>query len=73
MIWRCASDFYKVLLKFQMATMDQLQLFVGAKTKKKLKAEVIQILQSNYPRYEDVKVMLKGFTKIQNGRHGWTS
>ena len=29
-IWRCASDFFQVLLKFKMAAMDKLH--VGAKT-----------------------------------------
>ena len=33
-IWRCAGDFFKVLLKFKIAATDQLQLFVGAKTYK---------------------------------------
>ena len=28
-IWRCAGDFFKVLLKFKMAATDQLQFFGG--------------------------------------------
>ena len=64
-IWRCAGDFFKVLLKFKMAATDQLHFFLlarklkkivrlififvcGRKTKK-LKAEIIHILQSHYP------------------------
>ena len=30
-IWRCAGDFFKVLLKFKMAVTDQLQFFCGRK------------------------------------------
>ena len=33
MIWRCAGDFFKVLLKFKMAATDQLLFFGGAKTR----------------------------------------
>ena len=29
-IWRCASDFFKVLLKFKMAAMDKLHIFLSA-------------------------------------------
>ena len=29
-IWRCASDFFKVLLKFKMAAMDKLHIFLWA-------------------------------------------
>ena len=28
MIYRCASDFFKVLLKFKMAAMDELHIFL---------------------------------------------
>ena len=35
-LWRCAGDFFKVLLKFKMAATDQLQFFVGAKKLKKI-------------------------------------
>ena len=31
-LWRCAGDFFKVLLKFKMAATDQLQFFCGHKT-----------------------------------------
>ena len=34
MIWRCAVDFFKVLLKFKMAATDQLYFFGGVKTQK---------------------------------------
>ena len=33
-IWRCARDFFKVLLKFKIAATNQLYFFVGAKTQK---------------------------------------
>ena len=33
-IWRCAGDFFKVLLKFKIAATNQLEFFVGAKTQK---------------------------------------
>ena len=36
MIWRCAGDFFKVLLKFKIAATDQLNFFVGAQKLKKL-------------------------------------
>ena len=29
-IWRCASDFFKDLLKFKMAAMDKLHIFLWA-------------------------------------------
>ena len=35
MIWRCANDFFKVLLKFKMAAMDLLQFFCERKHVKK--------------------------------------
>ena len=31
MIWKCAGDFFKVLLKFKMAATDQLLFFEGRK------------------------------------------
>ena len=34
MIWRCAGDFFKVLLKFKMAATNQFEFFGGAKTQK---------------------------------------
>ena len=40
-IWRCAGDFFKVLMKFKMAVMDEHHNF--------LKSEIIHILQSHYP------------------------
>ena len=36
MIWRCAGDFFKVLLKFKMAATDQLKFFGGRKNSKNL-------------------------------------
>ena len=35
MIWKCAGDFFKVLLKFKMAATDQFIFLVGAKNSKK--------------------------------------
>ena len=32
-IWRCASDFFKVLLKLKMAAMDKLHIFWAQKLK----------------------------------------
>ena len=43
-IWRCAGDFFKVLLKFKMAATGQLHFFCG---RKNLKSEIIQILLSH--------------------------
>ena len=39
MIWRCAGDFSKVLLKFKMAATDQLLFFEGRENSKKLFGE----------------------------------
>ena len=33
-------------------------------------SEIIQILLSHSPRCGDVQVFFKGFTEVQNGRHG---
>ena len=33
-LWRCAGDFFKVLLKFKMATMNQLYIFLWPKYSK---------------------------------------
>ena len=33
-IWKCAGDFFKVVLKFKMAATDQLQFFGGRKNSK---------------------------------------
>ena len=35
MIWKCAGDFFKVLLKFKMAATDQLKFLGGRKNSKK--------------------------------------
>ena len=43
-IWRCAGDFLKFLLKFNIAAMDQLPFFVRT-TAHKLRSEIIHILQ----------------------------
>ena len=59
--WKCAGDFFKVLLKFEMAAMDKLHnFFVGAKTDK-LRSVIIHILQSYYPLSGNVQVILLKF------------
>ena len=55
MIWRCAGDFFKVLLIFKMAATDQLWFFLWAQKLQNLKSEIIQILLSHSPRYGDVQ------------------
>ena len=35
-IWKCAGDFFKVLLKFKMAAMDKLHIFLWAQKLKNL-------------------------------------
>ena len=55
-IWRCAGDFFKVLLKFKMAVADQVRNYSN--------------FISHSPLYGDVQVIFSGFTEIQNGRHG---
>ena len=62
MIWRCAGDFFKVLLKFKMATTDQLQFWgEGGRKLQNFKLEIIQILPSHSPRYGDVQVIFLRF------------
>ena len=36
MIWKCEGDFFKVLLRFNMAATDQLKFFRGCKNSKNL-------------------------------------
>ena len=64
--WGCASDFLKMLPKFKIAILGELQIFfVYAKTQN-LKSEIIQILQSHSPRYGDVQVIfLKGLARAK--------
>ena len=59
-MWRWASDFFKVLLKFKMAAMDNLLIFVGTKTAK-LKSVIIHIVQSHHPPSTNVHVILPKF------------
>ena len=40
-IWRCAGDFFRVLLKFKMAATDQLQFFGGRKNSKNLFGQLV--------------------------------
>ena len=44
-----------------MAAKDKLQFFGGEQKLKKLKAEIIQILQSHSPRYGDVQSIFLRF------------
>ena len=62
-IWRCASDFFKVLLKFKMAAMDKLHIFLLAQKDEKLKSVIIHIVQSHYPPSGNVHVILLKFEK----------
>ena len=57
--WGCASDFLKMLPKFEMSA--------RRKNFKNLMSEIIQILQSHSPQYGDVQVIFPGFAEIQNG------
>ena len=36
MLWKCAGDFFKVLLKYKMAVTDQLYFFGGLQKSKKM-------------------------------------
>ena len=61
MIWRCASDFFKVLLKFKMGAMDKLHIFLWEQKTEKLKSVIIHIVQSHYPPSGNVHVILLKF------------
>ena len=63
MIWRCAGDFFKVLMKFKIASMDKVHNFLWAQKLKELKSEIIHIFQSHYPPSGNVQVI---FTEISN-------
>ena len=52
---------FKVLLKFNIAATDYFH-FCRRKTLKYLKSEIIQFLQSHFPHYGDVQVILLNFT-----------
>ena len=56
-----ANDILKLLPKFKLAARGQLQNFLWAQKLKKLKAGIIQILQSHSPRYGDVQVIFLRF------------
>ena len=62
-----ASDLFKVLLKFKMAAMDKLHIFVGAKNEK-LKSVIIHIVQSHYPPSGNVHVILLKFKMATTNR-----
>ena len=49
-IWRCAGDFFKVLLKFKMAATDQLQFFGG---------QFFLILTSHSQQHVDVQMIFE--------------
>ena len=53
--------FFKVLLKFKMTAMDELHNSLWVQKIKKLKSEIIQILQSQYPPSGNVQVILLKF------------
>ena len=57
-IWGCASNFLKILPKFEMATRGQPQTILWTQ---KLKSEIIQILLSHPPPYGDVQVTFSRF------------
>ena len=59
--WECASDFVKMLPKFKMATGGQLQKNLWAQKLKNLESEIIQILLSHSPPYEDMQVTFSRF------------
>ena len=65
-LWRCACDF-KALLKFKIAALDELYIFVCAKTPE-LKSEIIEIVQSHYPPYATVQVILLKFEMATTNR-----
>ena len=64
-IWRCASDFFKVLLKFKMAATDQ--LYSNSFGQFCLVNFFFLILTSHSWQHGDVQVIFKDATKIQNG------
>ena len=59
--WGCASDFLKMLPKFQMAARGQPQKILWAQKIKNLKLEIIQILLSHSSPYGDVQVAFSRF------------
>ena len=67
-IWRCAGNFFKVLLKFKMAAMDGLHNFLWSQELKKLKSEIIHILQSLYSPSGNVQVILLKFKMATTSR-----
>ena len=54
---------FKVLLKFKMAAMDKLHIFLWAQEDEKLKSVIIHIVQSHYPPSGNVHVILLKFEK----------
>ena len=68
MMWRCASDVFRVLLKFKMAAMIKLHIFLWAQKLKKLKSVKIHIVQSHYPPSGKVHVILLKFKMATTNR-----
>ena len=70
-IWRCAGEFFKLLLKFKKAATDQLQfIFFSTKTLK-LQVKDYTHFTITFPTiWRCAGDFFEGFTKIQNGRHG---
>ena len=66
MIWRCAGDFFMVLLQFEMAAMDE-HNFCGRKNSN-IEVKNIQISQSHYPPSGHVQVILLKFKMATTSR-----
>ena len=64
--WGCASDFSEMLPKFKMAARGQLQIFLWAQ-----KVRNYLNFTITFPMiWRCASDFFKGFTEIQNGRHG---
>ena len=67
-IWRCAGDIFKVLLKFEMAATDQLQLFGWRKNFKNQFVHFLLNFPITFLATCGCADFFKDSTKIQNGR-----
>ena len=68
-IWRCAGEFFKVLLEFKMAATDQFQFFGGRKNSKKLFVQCFFNFNITFLATCGYAIdFFKDATKIQNGR-----
>ena len=68
MIWRCAGDFFKVLLKFKMAATDQLKFFRGCENSKNLFGQFFFNNITFLATWGCASDFVKDATKFQNGR-----